>query len=103
MMIYVLDKVENIVGKGENAGYQYSLTDKMLALSNLIAFIEKCQFQSGSNCCFLFYSIESIVGREENAGSQLFLLFHNVSHVFKRLLSNSCYKMALCQKGPTKK
>ena len=25
MMIYVFDKVENIVGKGENAGYQHFL------------------------------------------------------------------------------
>ena len=25
MMIYVLDRVENIVGKGENAGYQHFL------------------------------------------------------------------------------
>ena len=25
MMIYVFDRVENIVGKGENAGYQYFL------------------------------------------------------------------------------
>ena len=25
MMIFVIDRVENIVGKGENAGYQYFL------------------------------------------------------------------------------
>ena len=27
MMIYVLDRVENIVGEGENAGYQHSITE----------------------------------------------------------------------------
>ena len=49
MKISVFDSVENIVGKGENAGYQHFL--------------------------LFFDSVENIVGKGENAGYQHFLLF----------------------------
>ena len=53
---FLLGVLEDILGKGENAGFQ-----------NKIKVIEKLKFLLGV--------VEDIVGKEENAGYQHFLLF----------------------------
>ena len=68
-MKFISERIENILGKGENAGYQHFL------------LFPKC-FQKPSLGSLEFSTVllgnepsENIVGKEENAGNQHFLLF----------------------------
>ena len=79
--------VENIVGKGENAGNHNVLNslpkDKIFDLAKLKEFAE-----NKTDVTLVFGREENIVGREENGGYWYFSFSHNV---FKRLLAQSCF------------
>ena len=101
-MKFAFGRVQNILGKGENAGYQNYLlirkyiqmpsfssiinslpNDKILDCSKLKAFAAE-KINVTEKLKFLLERIKNIVGKGENAGYQHFLLFpHNV---FKRIL-----------------
>ena len=63
---FVLLRVENIVGKGENAGYEKQ-NHKLAFANNKINAIQKI--------IMILLRVENIVGKGENAGYQHFLLF----------------------------
>ena len=89
MAKFVFDRVENIVGKGENDGYQHfllfpqcfiklsSLITKISALSKLIAFAD-VKFNVIQNIKFSFHNAEGSLGKGENSSYQHFLLSQNV-------------------------
>ena len=52
-LLFFFDSIENIVGKGENAGYKFNVAKMMN---------------------FVYDSIKNIVGKGENDGYQHFLL-----------------------------
>ena len=72
----VLSRVENIVGKGENAGYQNVF--KRLLSQGLLTTLKKERF-------------ENIVVKEENAGNQhIFCLVQNKFFYLDHLLFVIC-------------
>ena len=78
---FVLGRIENIVGKGENAGYQHFLLFPQCFQTR--SFPEQYRRQSNiddkiivtQRLKFVLGRIENIVGKGENAGYQHFLLF----------------------------
>ena len=102
MMIPDFDRVENIMGKGENAGYQHFLlfvqcfqralypgsskvgivskrvnsllNDKIQDWSKLKAQADN-KINATEESKFVLQRVENIVQKEENAGYQHFLLF----------------------------
>ena len=92
-MKFVLGRIENIVGQGENAGYQhfplFPLCFQKAVCGN---FWRQCHYEI-CHCIlkimyvtdkmkFVLGRIENIVGQGENAVTSIFPFFH---YVFKRL------------------
>ena len=79
---FVLGRVENTVGKGENAD------EKILDWSKLKAFADD-KIKVTEKLKFVLGRVENTVGKGENAGYQHFPLSHSV---FKRLLTQGHQK-----------
>ena len=92
-MISIFDRIENIVGKGENAGNQLFHPFSHYVFRNLSSGLLKfCRQQSiymAETMISIFDRIENIVGKGENAGNQL---FHPFSHYDFRNLSSGLLK-----------
>ena len=116
MMIYVFDRAENIVGKGENAGYQHFLlfpqcfqkalsfhhcnslpNDKILDLSKFKAFADDTR-NVAKMMIYVFDRAENIVGKGENAGYQFFLHF---PQCFQKAFSQGVLKVGIVSQRVT--
>ena len=71
IIIYVFNKVKNIMGKGENAD---NSLPKILALTKLKALADD-KFNVAKMIISVFDRMKNIMGKGENAGYQHFLLF----------------------------
>ena len=82
-MKFVPRRVENIVGKGENIGYQYWLK---AFVDDKMNVTHKIKFVSGR--------VEDIAGKGENADYQHFLhmIYHNV---FKKVFYSRSLKVII--------
>ena len=67
-MISVIDRAENIVGKGDNAGYQCFQVFFLKAVESGLYHKELNLYQTKRH-------LENIVGKGENAGDQCFQVF----------------------------
>ena len=80
MKIFLFDRAENILGKGENASYQHFLLfpecfQKLSSLGSLKVGIVLTLYHALQTSNTPQKTFENILGKEDNAGNQHFLLF----------------------------